>query len=408
MSVALRVAGVTVYHSRMADPELLALLAEGREPWNAKMKRRKSVPADLSEADLTEYRLVLLDLIGADLRGSNLRGVRLTRASLDRAILDEADLTGANLSGARLAGASLQNALLRSADLTEARLDGADLRGADLRDAVLDGCRLVGARLEGALIGPNLDQAVVLDSKEVWPRLGGDQVHAIRIRFDIDPERPDWPVATILIDDRDVLGLEGSIGFDPGRLLSPANPLLPTDPPRRIAVYRCSCGEAGCGCIAPIVLDAGDEIHWQDFRDFTGVYIDPDTVDSPSGGSKLGLPDLRFDSQRYQAEVARATVDRSWESHGRAVGRLLRAQLTESSNHFETLGYRVGWVGPYGGAVCSVELQEMEDGRPVGQTILTLSESDGTADDVASALAQQLLSTPKQEWPITRKNRWLR
>lgn len=238
--------------------------------------------------------------------------------------------------------------------------------------------------------------------------LEGDQVHTIKIRFDIDVDRPDWPVATILIDGHDVLGLDGSLGFDPGDLLSPENPLLPIHPPRRIAVYRCSCGEAGCGCIAPIVLDAGDEVHWQDFRDFTGVYAKPYTADSPSGGTKLGIPDLRFDSRQYRAEVARATADRSWESHGRAVGRLLRERLTESSSHFKSLGYRVGWTGPYGDGVCSVELQTMKDGLPVGQTIVTLSELDGTADDVSAALAQQLLSTPEQEWPVTNENSWQR
>lgn len=408
MLLSARASQAKVYSRCMADPELLALLKEGREPWNAVMKRRNTIPADLSGADLEACRLVRFDLIGADLRRSNLRGAILMGASLDRARLDEADLTGAILGGARLAGASLRNAVLRSADLRDARFNGADLRGADMREANLRGCRLVGARLDGATIGANLDQAIVLDAEEIWPQLGGDQVHTLKIRFDIDPDRPDWPVATILIDGHDVLGLDGSLGFDPGDLLSPENPLLPTHPPRRIAVYRCSCGEAGCGCIAPVVVDEQHEIRWKDFRDFTGVYVKPDTADSPSGGTKLGIPDLRFEAHQYRTEVARATADRTWESHGREVGRLFRARLRESSDHFKSLGYRLGWAGPYGGGVCSVELQTMEDGRPVGQTIVTLSESDGTADDVASALAQQLLSTPEQEWPITRENSWRR
>ncbi len=388
----------------MADPELLALLAEGRDAWNAAVKYRTSAPADLSEADLTGHRLVGFDLRGADLRGSNLREMILISSRFDRAVLDEADLTGATLGGVRLRGASLRNAVLRATDLRNARLEDADLTGADLQDADLNGCFLVGARLEGAMIGSNLERAIVLDLKDVWPQLGGERVHAIRIRFDVDPERADWPVATILIDDRDVLGLEGSIGFDPARLLTPTNPLLPTDPPRRIAVYRCSCGEAGCGCTAPVVVDAGDEIHWQDFRDFTGVYVHPDTVDSPDGGTKLALPDLRFDAQQYRAEIARATADRSWESHGRIVGRLLRARLAGESSHLESLGYRLGWVGPYGSGVCSLELQSMEDGRPVGQTVVTFSQPDGDADEVASALAEQFLSTPEPEWPITRQS----
>ena len=52
---------------------------------------------------------------------------------------------------------------------------------------------------------------------------------------------------------------------------------LPTNPPRRVAVYRCQCGEAGCGCAAPIIVERNGCVIWEDTRDVTGVYVDPNT-----------------------------------------------------------------------------------------------------------------------------------
>jgi uncharacterized protein YjbI with pentapeptide repeats len=91
----------------LANPEHLAKLREGVEPWNQWKKQNPEV-----EANLREARLGFAELEGADLRG---------------AILIGADLTNANLDGASLSPAYLQNA-----DLSWARLIEADLRGADL------------------------------------------------------------------------------------------------------------------------------------------------------------------------------------------------------------------------------------------------------------------------------------
>jgi hypothetical protein len=66
-------------------------------------------------------------------------------------------------------------------------------------------------------------------------------------------DRPDRPVVQILVDGRKAFAdqLPGWQGFDPADMLGDQSPLLPEDLGRRVAVYRCSCGIAGCGVIAP-------------------------------------------------------------------------------------------------------------------------------------------------------------
>jgi hypothetical protein len=80
-----------------------------------------------------------------------------------------------------------------------------------------------------------------------------------------DPARPSYPQVTILIDGDDILGRlnGGFIGFDPAQILD-SGALLSKDPPRRVAVYRCTCGEAGCGCIAPVIEQIEDRVRWTD------------------------------------------------------------------------------------------------------------------------------------------------
>jgi uncharacterized protein YjbI with pentapeptide repeats len=139
----------------LANPEHLAKLKEGVEPWGQWR---------------TENSKVLPDLSGANLHEANLREAYLERASLIRADLGGADLREANLHGAHLRGANLRGANLRSANLSGAHLLKADLRsanlsGADLFKADLGGTNLSGAILEGAkliqatLVGTNLEGA---------------------------------------------------------------------------------------------------------------------------------------------------------------------------------------------------------------------------------------------------------
>ncbi len=105
----------------MANEELVALLRQGAQAWNAWRAEQREAPVDLSGAalrglDLSGADLAGADLGGADLRGTllsgtNLVGTRLQDANLFKAVLDGADLQKAELSGARfLHCAQLQTA----------------------------------------------------------------------------------------------------------------------------------------------------------------------------------------------------------------------------------------------------------------------------------------------------------
>ena len=95
----------------MANEQLVALLRQGAQAWNAWRAEHREAPVDLSGAalrglDLTRADLGGADLTDADLRGTllsetNLAGTRLQSANLFKAVLDGADLERAELCGAR-------------------------------------------------------------------------------------------------------------------------------------------------------------------------------------------------------------------------------------------------------------------------------------------------------------------
>jgi uncharacterized protein YjbI with pentapeptide repeats len=139
----------------MSNPEHLAKLMEGVEPWNQWREQNSAVKVDLCEANLSGA-----NLSQANLRVASLRGADLSRASLIEADLGGADLKKADLGGADLSGAKLTSTTLFEANLTKAKLLGADLRQADFGRAALRGANLSGAGLRGAhLRGANLSGA---------------------------------------------------------------------------------------------------------------------------------------------------------------------------------------------------------------------------------------------------------
>ena len=93
----------------------------------------------------------------------------------------------------------------------------------------------------------------------------------LSLQFQVLDDRPGWPVVQVLVDGRDPFAEVAPDwrGFDPAKMLGPHCPLLPVDLGRRVAVYRCSCGEAGCGVIAPVIVPSPDgrRVSWVDFRD---------------------------------------------------------------------------------------------------------------------------------------------
>ncbi len=214
---------------------------------------------------------------------------------------------------------------------------------------------------------------------------------------------PDWPSVTILVDGEDVIGrATGFQGFDPDDIFAEDSPLVPQDPPRRVAVYRCSCGEPGCGCAACLITREGNIIRWSDFRDFVGVYARPLVENNPSGGAKHPLPDLEFDADQYEEAVRNAAEDRSWETNGRHRARLLRNELLHHNHIFERMGYSIGWVAPaWDENGFQVELR-----IPNGQVVIRLESPDTDPEPAAREMANRLVSTPEHRWTLLYRNTW--
>src|SRR5438874_1505480 len=100
---------------------------------------------------------------------------------------------------------------------------------------------------------------------------------ALTLVIEVRDDGPDWPVVGIRVNGKNPFAQVAKdwLGFDPAVMLGPDSPLVPGDAGRRVAVYRCFCGEAGCGVIAPYVVASPDRtrISWVDFRDYTGVFM---------------------------------------------------------------------------------------------------------------------------------------
>ncbi|NYH79849.1 hypothetical protein FHR84_003187 [Actinopolyspora biskrensis] len=131
------------------------------------------------------------------------------------------------------------------------------------------------------------------------------------------PEDSTWnEVETkFLIDGRDVIDPEFDTGpcLDPDMLLGSDSPLLPAKQPREVMLAEAECAWGCCGAVYVRVRRDGDQV----VRD---RWHNPDDDD-------FSLAEVRFDSEQYEAELARAHAERSWEWPGRTVARLLRTRL---------------------------------------------------------------------------------
>lgn len=231
--------------------------------------------------------------------------------------------------------------------------------------------------------------------------------HVSLLNLEIHPhENPDWPVVRILVDGADPFETvaPGWRGFDPDDILGPRSPLLPGTEDRRVAVHRCSCGEAGCGVIAPIITPTADEnyILWCDFRNYAGEFFRPlptnPDADLTGLGRRWDLPDLRFDARQYVAEIARSSQDRTWETPRRQTARLLRDQLMplrlSMSLDMPLRGVVPAWEGE--GIVLQFG-REYDDGL-LDQQELRLTSTHADPAHAALDMTDQLLSTPQKEW----------
>jgi len=227
----------------------------------------------------------------------------------------------------------------------------------------------------------------------------------LTLRFQVLDDRPDWPVVEVLVDGaHPFAGVAPKWrGFDPAKMLGPQSPLLPVDHGRRVAIYRCSCGEAGCGVIAPVIIPSPDGrvVSWTDFRDYVGVFTGPvEESVRQHEGKTWDLPDLHFDRQQYVEEIHRAAADDSWETPRRKTARLLNERL-------EPMGLVLPpdlpfvWATPAwaeAGAVLMFQRLIREPTLQVRQQMLRLTSAFEDPVRAADDMASQLLATPAAGW----------
>jgi len=232
-------------------------------------------------------------------------------------------------------------------------------------------------------------------------------IRRLDLRFDASEGRPNAPVVRILVDGEELLAQgdssSGFVGFDPQQLLL-TRALVPTEPPLRVALHQCSCGLAGCGCVAMVIESAGDTIRWTDPRNLVGVYVTP--IYDGEGeweGEPHDFGNIVFDADQYLQEVERATRDRSWETEPLLIGRLLAELLGAARAEFADHGYHLGWVSPW-----------WEDDRefrvefigPTGQVIVGLESSAATPEERPQEMAAALENTPPEVWRVTDRSDW--
>lgn len=231
-------------------------------------------------------------------------------------------------------------------------------------------------------------------------------ISTLALFFEVLDDRPDWPVVGVRVDGQDPFAAVASPwhGFDPEKILGPQSPLLPREPGgRRVAVYRCSCGEAGCGVMAPVIVASPDRsrVSWVDFRDYTGVFIDPvaDDVDTYEG-REWGLPDLHFDRRQYEAEVNRIAGDPGWETDRRRTARLVRERLRPMSLTLPP-DLTLSWVSPaWSEEGVSIMFAHITWGeRPsVQQQMLQLASQHQDPVVAADDIVDRLLATSVDDW----------
>lgn len=144
-----------------------------------------------------------------------------------------------------------------------------------------------------------------------------------------------WAEVRPLIDGVDVLkevhpeGLAPSCRYWTG----PAEswPLAVTEEPRRVMITEPTCTAGCCGALYVTMRREGDQVIWEAWENTSNITALPAA--------------FRFDITQYEAELARAAADHSWEEPVDTVARLLEQSLADSG-WFERWGCTLKGVWP--------------------------------------------------------------
>ena len=264
-----------------------------------------------------------------------------------------------------------------------------------------------------------------------------EQVSRLEVRveqfwFEHGDDRP-YLVVKLYVDGTDLLAGRddhGGVGWDPDEILIDESPLLPATFPRRVALYRCGCGEPGCGNQTPLVSENGGYVDWSDFQSYTAVFEHPllsETVtevnalsdrwvedgeefhfvnlfgedEGEHASHKVDLPDLRFDSSQYRTEVARAVADHSWEleeSESEQVVRLLRRHFAKDTSWLNGTPWTYEVVFPSWRRPDWIVIHLRIDN--LNHHVLGFSPTVGTPRERAQRVIESLETKPPKEWPV--------
>jgi hypothetical protein len=133
-------------------------------------------------------------------------------------------------------------------------------------------------------------------------------------------ELPDgFAGVALLVDGVDVFGGSGMIGYDPADVFSAARPLIPTNPARRVGLYRCSCGWGTDNNVTAIIaVEPDNRISWSSFASYNGLFNYPleddyednyppnDPDDNYEWIVTLPFGRMTFDAAQYLTEYERA------------------------------------------------------------------------------------------------------
>lgn len=192
-------------------------------------------------------------------------------------------------------------------------------------------------------------------------------VSVLRLGFVVP--RPDlalsqWAEMRLLIDGRDVLE-----EIHPGGVSSCSRekwfgrveewPLAASDEPRRVELTNNDCVTDCCGGIFVTIRRRADRVVWTGWENTEDI--------------RVPVPaDVHFDAARYDAELARAVADLSWEEPVDSVTRLMALELAES-DCFERWGWGVNAVHPLRrqeSAQIVVRFSPLEEPYSIGSTFV--------------------------------------
>lgn len=151
-----------------------------------------------------------------------------------------------------------------------------------------------------------------------------------------DPVRTGQPETRVLVDGRPVIAESFAAGppRTPEEVLG-RGLLRARDEPREVQLAEAYCTEGCCGALYVTVRREGDEVVWDAWRR-PGA--------SREDAARPLPPTLRFDAEGYDAEIARAETDRSWEWPARSFARRLAALLRERPEVLERWNCALDWI----------------------------------------------------------------